>query len=166
MVLHLYSLDLLNEVRMDISEPCPYDEGILLDYLNGHLELQLRQAIERSPACMAAATALSTDIEAWQPALRQMFCPTGERLVDYQERRLTGTNYLVVHKHVQNCPHCRAEIEMLSAIDSISAKPEPSLARRIYQLIFQPATLTPIPKYGEGSYKTIDRTPQIRIICS
>ena len=43
-----------DEVRMDISEPCPYDEGILLDYLNVHLELHLRQAIERSPACMAA----------------------------------------------------------------------------------------------------------------
>ncbi|MFN8444639.1 MAG: carboxypeptidase-like regulatory domain-containing protein [Caldilineaceae bacterium] len=153
-----------DEVRMDFSEPCPYDESILLDYLNGHLDSETRQAIERSPACIAAATALRADVEEWRPSLRQLFCPNSERLVDYQERRLTGTDYLVVHKHVQNCPYCRAELAMLAAVDDVAEKAQPSLARRIYQLLFQPATLAPVPMRGEGSYRTIERSPQIELL--
>lgn len=153
-----------DEVRMDLLEPCPFDEGILLDYVNGHLEVELRVAIERSPACVAAVTSLKADLETWRPALRQLFCPNGERLVAYQERRIIGADYLVIHKHVQECPYCRAEIQMLSAVDSISAKPESSLARRIYQLIFQSAILAPVPMRGEGSYRTIERSPQIELL--
>lgn len=153
-----------DEVRMDLSEPCPYDESILLDYLNGHLDSETRQAIERSPACMAAATALQVDIEAWRPGLRQMFCPSSEQLVDYQERRITGTEYLVMHKHVQNCPYCRAELAMLAEVDDVTVEAQPSLARRIYQLLFQPATLAPVPLRGEGSYRTIERSPQIELL--
>lgn len=152
------------EVRMDGSDPCPYNEGILLDYLNGHLDVQTQRAIERSPACIAAANALQADVVAWQPGLRQMFCPSSERLVDYQERHISGTEYLVIHNHVQHCSWCRAEIEMLAAVDEVGEVAKPSLARRIYELIFQPATMAPVPMRGEGSYRTIERSPQIELL--
>ena len=148
---------------MDLFEPCPFDEGILLDYINGHLDTQTRRAIERSPACMTAAKQLQATVAAWRPALRQMFCPSTERLVDYQERRLIGTDYLMVHQHVQNCTWCSAEVEMLAEVDSVSTESQPSLARRIYELIFQPAAMAPVPVLGEGSYRTIQRSPQVEL---
>ena len=144
-------------------EPCPFAEDILIDYLNGHVDAAVKAAIERSPACRQAANTLQADLTAWQPSLREMFCPDNEGLVAYQERRLTGTDYLVTHTHVQRCPFCRAEVEMLAAMDVVPLD-VPSLARRLYEFIFQPATLGPVPVLGEGSYRTIERTPQIELL--
>jgi len=159
-----FRLDPDAEVPMDLFEACPFDEGVLLDYVNGHVGVEIRTAIERSPACVQAAAALQADIEVWRPYLRQMVCPAGERLVAYQERRLTGTDYLVVDQHVQRCPYCHAEIQMLAAVDAVSTEPQPSLVRRLYEFIFQPATMSPVPVLGEGSYHTIERTPQIELL--
>jgi hypothetical protein len=145
-------------------EPCPFDEGILVDYINGHVSAEVRTAIERSPVCIQAVVALKTDLEEWRSSLRQMFCPTDERLLAYQEHRLTGADYLVVHKHVQHCPYCTAEVRMLAAIDAVSTEPQPSLVRRVYQLFFQPATMAPVALLGEGSYRTLGRTPQIELL--
>ena len=162
------------EFRLDVDEvlmpekqtqfePCPFAEDIMIDYINGQVDAATKAAIERSPACRQAANALQTDLAAWQPALRAMFCPDNEELVAYQERRLTGTAYLVAHTHVQRCPFCRAEVAMLAALDAVPLN-APTLARRLYELFFQPATLGPVPVLGEGSYRTIERTPQIELL--
>jgi hypothetical protein len=142
---------------------CPFTEDILLDYINGHVDTATKAAIEASPACQQAANALQADLVEWQPSLRDMFCPDNADLVAYQERRLTGTAYLVTHHHMQRCPFCRAEVAMLAAMDAVPLH-EPSLVRRLYELIFQPATLSPVPVLGEGSYRTIERTPQIELL--
>ena len=144
-------------------EPCPFNEDIMIDYINGHVDAATKAAIERSPACRQAANALQADLAAWQPALRAMFCPDNEELVAYQERHLTGTAYLVTHNHVQRCPFCRTEVAMLTAMDAVPLD-EPTLARRLYEFIFQPATLGPVPVLGEGSYRTVERTPQIELL--
>lgn len=149
-----------NEVRMNVFEPCPFAEDILLDYVNGQVSAEIRRAIDRSPACRQAVAALQADLAAWRPALRQLFCPASEQLVAYQERRLTATDHLVIHNHVQQCPYCTAEMQMLAAVDA----PEASLIRRIYELLFLPATMAPVPVLGEGSYRTIERTPQIELL--
>ena len=53
---------------------------------------------------------------------------------------------------------------MLAAVDAVPAEPQPSLARRLYEFIFQPATMALVPVRGEGSYRTIERTPQIELL--
>lgn len=142
---------------------CPFEEDVLLAYLNGHVDAALKAAIERSPVCQQAAAVLQADLVEWQPSLRAMVCPDYEELVAYQERRLNGTAELLVHNHVQRCPFCRTEIAMLTAMDEVPLAPS-TLARRLYALIFQPATLSPVPVLGEGSYRTIARTPQIELL--
>jgi len=142
---------------------CPFAEDILLDYLNGHVDAARKAAIEASPACRQAAAALQADLIEWRPSLREMFCPAQEELVAYQERRLPNTAVLLVHNHLQRCPFCRAEIQLLAAMDEVPLD-EPSFARRLYTLIFQPATLSPVPVLGEGSYRTVARTPQIELL--
>lgn len=149
--------------KQNQPESCPFTEDILIDYLNGHVDAVVKAAIERSPACRQAANALRADLAEWQPSLRQLFCPDYEELVAYQERQLAGTTMLQLHNHVQRCPFCRAEVEMLAAMDAVPLH-APSLLRRLYELIFQPATLGPVPVLGEGSYRTIERTPQIELL--
>jgi hypothetical protein len=144
-------------------QPCPFAEDILIDYLNGHVDSAVKAAIERSPACRQAANALRADLAEWQPSLRQLFCPDHEELVAYHERRLAGTNAIRLHNHVQRCPFCRAEVAMLAAMDAVPLDP-PSLVRRLYEFVFQPATLGPVPVLGEGSYRTVERTPQIELL--
>ena len=162
------------EFRLDIDEvlmpekqtqfePCPFAEDIMIDYINGQVDAATKAAIEGSPACRQAANALQTDLAAWRSSLREMFCPDNAELVAYQERHLTGAAYLVTHNHVQRCPYCRAEVAMLAALDTVPLD-EPTLARRLYELIFQPATLAPVPVLGEGSYRTVERTPQIELL--
>ncbi len=150
--------------KPNLFDPCPYDEGVLLDYINGHVTVAIRAAIERSPACVQAAADLKAELAMWQPALRQMFCPTSEKLVAYQEKNLPANQQLVVAAHIRQCPVCLEELQMLDAIDAVPSEPQPSLPRRLYKLIFQPATLAPVPVRGEGSYRTIERTPQIELL--
>lgn len=152
-----------DEVRMNGLDACPFDEGILLDYVNGQVDATTKAAIERTPVCMQAAAALQAELVAWRPALRTLICPAGETLVAYQERRL-HENFWPIHAHIQRCPACQAELAMLAVIDDVPLQEPPSLARRLYELIFQPATLAPVPVLGEGSYRTIERTPQIELL--
>jgi hypothetical protein len=159
----LESNEALMQEKQNLFDPCPFDEDILVNYINGHVDAAVKATIERSPACLEAANTLKADLAAWRPYLREMFCPDNEELVAYQEHRLEGTSALLVHNHVQQCPFCRAEVEMLAAMDAVPLA-APSLVRRLYELIFQPATLSPVPVLGEGSYRTIERTPQIELL--
>jgi len=152
-----------NEVHMNGLDTCPFDEGILLDYLHGHVDAAVKAAIEGAPACVGGAAALQTDLTAWRPALHALLCPPGETLVAYQERRL-HENFWAIHAHIQRCPACQAELAMLATLDEVPLQEAPSLVRRLYELLFQPATLSPVPVLGEGSYRTIERTPQIELL--
>jgi hypothetical protein len=151
------------EAPMSSHEPCPFDEGTLLDYANGHASAEIRHAIEATPACMQAAARLKAEVAAWQPYLREMACPTADRLVAYQEKQVVGTDYLVLRSHIERCPFCRGELQMLSAMDAVALDPKPSVVRRVVALLFQPPTLGPSPVLGEGSYHTVDRVPPLEL---
>lgn len=151
------------EASMSPHEPCPFDEGVLLDYVNGHVNAEIRQAIEATPACMQAASQLQAAVAAWQPYLRQMVCPTADRLVAYQEKRVVGTDYLVLRSHIERCPFCSGELQMLSAMDTAALSPKSSVLRRIVALLFQPPTLGLAPVLGEGSYQTVERIPPVEL---
>ena len=163
-----FRLDSL-EVHMNDNTPCPYDESTLHDYLNGHVSGEVRRSIELSPACAKSANQLEAMLVEMQPYLRDMVCPDSERLVAFQERRLTGINNLVVHRHVQKCPYCSAELSMIAAMDKgaealQSEASGKSLGRLIYEFLFQPATVGLAPTLGEGSYVTVGYTPQVELL--
>jgi hypothetical protein len=156
----------LDEAKMPIDEPCPYDNATLLDYIRNEAPPALRTAIERSPACVEAAAILAEDIERLTPLIRMVLCPDVETLIDYQARRLPGAQQLVVHRHVQNCRPCQVEIAMFDAVDAVSLQDEPSLVRRIYESLFLPPTLSGVPVRGalpSIHYRTQIRTPAIDI---
>jgi hypothetical protein len=131
------------------EEPCRLGEARLLDYVTGAASAEMRRAIERSPVCLAAARRLAHELG---PLLRRFYrlsCPDAETLIAYQERRLAGTDQLLAHSHIAECPLCREECVLLAQIDVLPLNAAPGLARRLVEALFQPALGLPQPLRGE-----------------
>lgn len=149
---------------MSQNQACPYDDATLLDYLRGAVPTAVQQSIEQSPDCREAAQQLAAEVRLLTPLLREAVCPDIDLLLDYQEGRLTGTQRLIVHRHLQRCQQCQAEVAMFGAIDAVPNVDAPSFFRRVVEALFQPPTLSAVPTRGGGLYRTQTRTPQITIL--
>lgn len=157
----------------DLSNSCLLDEETLLDYVNGIALAEVKAAIESSPACLRAVAQLRDQLAFLRPHLRTLFCPDSDTLVAYQERKVADRE---VSRHVDHCRFCQQELRMLAEIDKTRVTPRSivvgsdakttlsEMIRTVYQLIFQPATMAPVPMRGEGSYRTIERSPQIELL--
>ena len=156
----------VNEAKMPAYEPCPYDEITLLDYVRGVTSYEIKLAIERSPACMAAARTLAEDMQVLTPMLRLAICPDVDKLIEYHEKRLPGAKQLVIHNHVQRCRQCQEELAMFTAIDEVPLQNGPSFFRRVIEAFFLLPTLSAAPVRGtlpSIHYRTQIRTPAIDI---
>ena len=144
------------------AEPCQLDEAALLAYALGDADQALKEAVERSPACQAAAATLARDVAPLLQALYRSDCPDVETLVRYQERQLDGTQQLLVRQHIAGCPVCQEEERMLAAIDEAA----PSLAQRVrcvVEAIFRSPEQLAVPLRGEILH---EQAPQIAIVLS
>lgn len=149
-----------HEAMMAEVEPCLFDEATLLEYIQGKAAAELCAAIERSPACVAAARHLATEVAVWADLLQRARCPDSATLIDYYNKGLPSTEQLVIRKHVAGCRQCQTELAMFAAIDEVPLQDEPSLVRRLVEAIFVMPTLQPAPVRGMvWQYQT----PQIAI---
>lgn len=146
-----------------MNEPCTLDETTLLDYISGSASPEIQAAVERSPACRAAAERLARDLGPLLQSMYRVTCPEPDTLVAYQEGRLDSTSQLVYRRHVAECPHCQAEYQVLAAVDRVPLDRTSRLLRRVIEAVFQPPELLPEPLRGEILHY---RTPQISIVLS
>jgi hypothetical protein len=153
-----------NEDGAMSGAPCILDEALLLDYIAGAASLEVRQAVEQSPGCVAAARRLVREL---RPLLRDAYrlsCPDADTLVSYQEQRLPSSAQLVVHSHVTSCPLCRSEYEHLARIDAVPLALGPGLASRIVEALFQsPHGLAHAVRGTLWQYATPDGWVNIRV---
>lgn len=155
------------EATMPDVEECALDEATLLEYVQGNAAAELRAAIERSPACVAAARRLAEEVALLTPLLRLALCPDSATLIDYYAKALPSAQQLVVHNHVQRCRQCQGELAMFAAIAAVPLQAEPSLLRRLFEAVFLPPTLMAAPVRGalpSLHYRTQIRTPAIDIL--
>lgn len=145
------------------DEPCAMDEGVLLDYIWGTASPELRAAIEISPACRAAAEQLARELRPLMQLMYRVVCPDAATLVAYQEGRLDSTAQLVWRQHLAECPHCQAEYQMMTTMDTIPLMPRPGVLRRVIEAVFQPPHAAPVALRGEVLHY---QTPQISIVLS
>lgn len=143
-----------------MEQRCAVDEQQLLDYVMGIAAADRVAQIEQSPACRQAARQLAAELEPLFALLYRLTCPTETTLVAYQERRLTGTEYLVLYRHVQECPLCQAEIALLNEVDAIPLTPAPGLLRRLVEALF--VSPTQLPQAVRGTLLRYE-TPQVII---
>lgn len=157
----MFEEEKVNSKDISVDAPCPYDEVTLLDYLTGLTTTAIATAIENSVACRQAARQLAYELGPLLTAAHRLHCPDVETLIAYQERELTGTTQLVIHRHLQQCPSCQAELQILRAVDESSLEPQSSIIRRVVEAIFQSPTASPQPVRGE---ELVYETPQLTIM--
>lgn len=134
--------------------PCHVNEAILLDYITGLASVEVSAEIERSPACLHAAKEMAAGIGPLMSILRRARCPDSATLIDYQEQQLTGTNFLVIDKHVKSCSRCQKDLRMMGAMDEVPLFAPTSIIRRFVEAVLRPATALPEPVRGPSIYAT------------
>ena len=147
----------------NVTEECHLNEAILLDYITGIATEYDRRVVEASPACMQVAQQLADEILPLLSLFYRTTCPDTARLIDYQERTLIGADYLVIERHVAECPHCQAEITILSDIDEVKLNAGTNPLHRFVEAFL--ATPTQLPQPVRGQMLRYE-TPQIAIILS
>ncbi len=138
----------VGKVIMPGIEPCAFDEATLLEYIQGNASAELRTAIDRSPACVEAARRFAEQVEILAPLFRLALCPDVETLIDYHAKALPSAKQLVVHKHLQHCRQCQAEIALFAAIDAVPLQAEPPFLRRLMDAVLAVPTLALSPIRG------------------
>jgi DNA-directed RNA polymerase specialized sigma24 family protein len=159
----LASLEKNTQTEMEqgntMGEPCELDEATLLDYISGVASIEIRRAVERSPACLAAAERLAATILPLMRALYRASCPEAATLIAYHERRLEGTAALLVRQHLAICHLCQEEMGTIAALDTTPTE-RPWLGRRIIEAIMVSALDLPQPVRGRVLHF---QTPQVAI---
>ena len=118
----------------------PHDETILLDYITGLASAEQCTEIEGTPASIAEAKSLAQAIGPWMPYLHRLACPDTDQLVSCQEKRLSGTERLVIKRHIDLCPLCTEELQILQDVDEVALAESPNWFRRIIDAMLQPST--------------------------
>jgi len=136
--LEIRTLNEQHEEHTVMQQLCDIDEALLLDYVLGIATDHVRDAIERSAACMAAAQRLAGELLPLTNILYRLECPDVERLVAFQEQRLSGTEQLIIRQHLTECPLCQRDYALLAAIDTVPLEAQPSFVQRVVEALFQP----------------------------
>jgi len=144
------------------SLDCPHDETILLDYITGLASAKLRSEIERTPSSIAEAKSLAQEIGPWMPYLHRLACPDTEQLVNCQEKRLSGTERLVIKRHIDLCPLCREELQILQDMDDVPISLPMNPLREWVEALLQPSLIPAIGQAVRGDIQCY-RTPDLLI---
>jgi len=140
-----------------MQQKCQYGEVALLDYVTGIADAELRAGIEMSPACVRAAAELRSDLSSILITIESLGCPAPAQLVAYQERKMSGTERLVLYRHISDCTDCQDELQVLSAVDAVDGEQKVSPFARVIEAVLQPMQALPNPLRGEPqTYKAGD----------
>ncbi|MEM7334099.1 MAG: hypothetical protein AAF490_18585 [Chloroflexota bacterium] len=113
------------------------DDGDLMAYLAGEASSDISKAIESSKTTLAEIEALrSLDVSLLSLVFRSN-CPDTKQLLEYQIGFLPNELQAETEAHISDCPHCRAEIDKITAEEFENQKVVVSsgLGAKIDQLI-------------------------------
>lgn len=124
-----------------MGTPCTLDEQTLLDYATGRLSAAQRLLVEANPDCVAQAQRIAAELAAIEASLYRLQCPDVDTLHAYYYRELDATQYLIVHRHVEDCLFCKEELALLQVMDATPLiEPSPfARVRQVVEAILQPA---------------------------
>ena len=93
--------------------PDEIKEGDLMEYVEGTAPQRVRDHVARCPACAAQAAALAQVDHTLRERLFRASCPTADVLLGYVTRTLPAGERRRVARHIEECPHCAAEVQEL-----------------------------------------------------
>jgi hypothetical protein len=115
---------------MDCDTPLS-DENLSLA-LDGLAHDKTQQHLAHCQDCAARLAEFRRLDTVLQQRLRRFECPSPQRLADYHAGMLDASDATAVHEHVQRCPRCQNELEML--VEFLNLPPEEPVADNIIPL--------------------------------
>jgi anti-sigma factor RsiW len=113
-----------------------WSDATLLAYLDGELEAELAQKIERSPQGRRRLRRLAREQRQLASSLHRATCPGSHRLGEYHLQLLAPEQASAIAQHLQICSHCQQELEELQGfLEELAPEIEYSLQERVQILI-------------------------------
>jgi hypothetical protein len=105
-------------------EPVKIEDRHLLAYLDGELDAQTTAIIESSAEYLKRAQELRRMQNRLRARLQRVDCPESTELGEYQLALLSRKRSKAIEAHLNDCPHCRRELEQLRAFLHAEAQQE------------------------------------------
>ncbi len=86
----------------------------LMAFVDGTADEVTREHIRHCHACAREAQEMATLEAILSAGLYRYSCPSFEQLYAYQQGELVDSDYLIVSRHVRQCPHCAQELAALA----------------------------------------------------
>ena len=126
----------------------PIDDLCLLAALDGQADAGVLEHLESCPSCHARAQSFAALERTLRDRLFRAMCPSTTELLAYQQRILGPHRYVIVAEHMQDCPYCAHEIQLLEqASTSSRALVQPCVPRLVLEL-YAPRALFPVPAFS------------------
>lgn len=134
----LLKADAMRRKDESVSEFCPHDDAVLLDYILGIAEAPTALSIEASAACLQRVDALHEEMHAFLIAAHRYSCPTPEALVHYVEQSTSGSERLLIFRHLEQCVRCRSDLALVKTIAADEQPAADSIFKRVIEAIHRP----------------------------
>jgi hypothetical protein len=112
---------------MTCNSPKEIDDFLLLTYLDGEAEPEVREHVESCESCRARAKGLQRMEALVAAGLYRRSCPPADELGEYHLGLLGRKRAAEITRHLQQrCPYCRRELALLqSFLGDLAPEPQP-----------------------------------------
>ncbi len=98
------------------SWPIALDDLALIAAIDGEAGPDVMAHLRDCPYCSERAHVFEDMQGLLRKQLFRMFCPTSEELAAYQQSLLNDSQQTLINKHLQECPHCTREFNLLEQL--------------------------------------------------
>ncbi len=134
--------------RLDDAKFAPFDDATLYSFLDGAVDPLTAEAIRASAESMARAEALRREYVRLRTAFDRIDCLETDVLLDHVTGTLSRDSMRAVVAHLEQCPLCSGEAEMLASFREVENELEPeTIGERLRRII---ATLVSGPGFVGG----------------
>jgi Putative zinc-finger len=117
---------------MECNSPPPLTDEALSMALDELTDDETQRHLDRCPACAGRLAKMRQDDAALQKRLRRFECPSAQELGDYHAGMLDDDAAAVVKAHVEQCPRCQSDLQML--VEFLDLPPEETMSPKIIPL--------------------------------
>lgn len=112
-----------------------WSDGELLAYLAGEADPKITAHLDECNLCRQRAATLATQERHLRASLYRSQCPPSLTLSEYHVGFLSAAETRTIDRHLQQCPHCRHELQRLTAYltavsPTLDLEPVPTLWER------------------------------------
>lgn len=112
-----------------------WSDGELLAYLAGEADPKITAHLDECNLCRQRAATLAKQERQLRASLYRSQCPPSLTLSEYHIGFLSAAETRTIDRHLQQCPHCRHEIQRLTAYltavsPTLDLEPSPTLWER------------------------------------